>query len=189
MKFRDERGFTLLMVLVMVVIMGLGLGLAGSTWKDVMQRAREQELFWRGSQYRRAIKSFFEAGPGGTMQAFPASLDDLIRDPRFPGVRRHLRDLYLDPMTGEEWDLVKNPAGRILGVRSRSELKPFRQDGFPQGFEPFQGKTSYREWEFVFTAQQPTATPPGTGPKPTDVLNPRAGQPQPSPKPTDFLPQ
>jgi type II secretory pathway pseudopilin PulG len=188
MRLRDENGFTLLMVLVIVVIMGLGLGLAGSTWKDVMQRAREQELFWRGDQYRRAIRSFFEVRQGG-VAAYPASLDDLIRDPRFPGVQRHLRRLYRDPMTREDWDLVKDPSGRIIGVRSLSELKPFRQEGFPPGYEQFQGKTSYNQWQFIFTPSQAPATPPGTGPKPTDVLNPRAGQPQPSPKPTDVLPQ
>ena len=165
-RIGDERGFTLILVLVLVVIIGLVLGMVGTTWKDFMQRTREEELFWRGDQYRRALKSFNEVKQGKGSQAFPAQLEDLVRDPRSPQVVRHLRRIYLDPMTGEDWDLVKDPSGRIIGVRSRSDLTPFRQSGFPKEYQNFEGRSKYSEWEFIYTPErkpQPVKGAPGGG--------------------------
>jgi type II secretory pathway pseudopilin PulG len=160
-----------------VVLLGLAAGMAGQSLGALMQREREAELLWRGQQYRQAIASYYNARHGG-QGMFPAKLEDLLRDPRFPGTTRHLRRLYTDPMTGKEWELVKDPAERIFGVRSISELAPFQQAGFPKGLEALEGKTAYREWEFVFVppkhpgskAQGPgskaqiTPNPPGRGP-------------------------
>ena len=177
----DQRGFALLTVLVMVVLLGLLMGMAGSSWKDLMQRAREEELLWRGDQYRHAIEKFASARyGGGGLQTYPASLEDLLRDPRSPEVRRYLRHLYPDPMTGEDWDLIKDPGGRIMGVRSRSQLKPFRQSGFPTGDESFEGREKYSDWEFVYTMTSPAqAQTPAQGANP-----PAAGQTSPGPSPS-----
>jgi len=144
-----QRGAVLLLLLVMVVIMGLAAGMAGQTWRSTMQQAREAELIWRGQQYQQAIASYYNV-KHGPQNMLPAKLEDLLRDPRFPGVVRHLRKVYDDPMTGQEWELIKDPAERILGVRSTSDLEPFKQDGFPKSLEKLKGKTSYSEWEFVF---------------------------------------
>lgn len=143
--------------------MGLAAGMAGQTWRATMQRAREAELLWRGQQYQQAISSYY-AVRQGPQQMLPMELESLLRDPRFPNVVRHLRKPYKDPMTGEDWELVTDAAARIVGVRSRSELQPFRQDGFPRSLEKLQGKSSYREWEFIFEMPQSTAT---AGRKPT----------------------
>ena len=148
--FGDERGAALLIVLVMVVVLGLTIGIAGSSWKSVAQRAREAELLWRGDQYRLAIKSFFEAKNGRGGGLFPQNLEDLVKDPRAPGVVRHIRRLYPDPMTGGDWVLIKDQAGRITGVRSGSDLEPFKQNGFPEEYKKFEGAGSYSSWEFVF---------------------------------------
>lgn len=145
----SQRGAILLLLLVMVVITGLAAGMAGQTWSSTMQRAREAEMLWRGQQYQQAIASYYSAGQG--QQMLPAKLEDLLRDPRFPHVVRHLRKLYNDPMTGEDWDLVKDPAERVIGVRSSSVLEPFRKDGFPKVLDKLKGKEAYNEWEFVFT--------------------------------------
>ena len=145
----SQRGAILLMLMVVVVILGLSAGIAGQSWRSTMQKAREAELLWRGQQYQQAIASYY-AVKHGPQQMLPAKLEHLIRDPRFPGVVRHLRKQYDDPMTGEDWELVTDPAERIIGVRSTSELEPFRQDGFPKELEKLKGKSSYKEWEFVF---------------------------------------
>lgn len=144
-----QRGAILLVLMVMVVVMGLAAGMAGQSWRSTMQREREAELLWRGQQYQQAIASYYVVQKGP--RNFPAQLDDLLRDPRFPNVVRHLRKLYKDPMTGQDWDLITDPAKRIIGVHSRSELEPFRQDGFPKSLEKLKGKQSYREWMFVYT--------------------------------------
>jgi type II secretory pathway pseudopilin PulG len=143
-----QRGAILLLLLVMVVIMGLAAGMAGQTWRSTMQRAREAELLWRGQQYQKAIASYYAVRQG--QQMFPAKLEDLLKDPRFPNVVRHLRRLYKDPMTGEDWALVTDSSKRIIGVRSRSDLEPFRKDGFPKALDKLKGKEAYDEWEFVF---------------------------------------
>ncbi|WP_321392382.1 DDE-type integrase/transposase/recombinase [uncultured Desulfuromusa sp.] len=43
----NQKGAVLLMVLVAVTILGLTAGIAGSSWKTITQRAKEQELLWR----------------------------------------------------------------------------------------------------------------------------------------------
>ena len=152
----NQRGAILLLLLVMVVVVGLAAGMAGQSWRSTVQRAREAELLWRGQQYQQAITSYYAVRHG--QQSFPAKLEDLLRDPRFPHVVRHLRKLYNDPMTGADWDLVKDPTGRVIGVRSSSELEPFRKDGFPKSLDKLKGKEAYNEWEFVFELpkKQPT---------------------------------
>ena len=148
----DQRGATLLAVLVAVTVMGLAAGIAGSTWRTILQREREEELLFRGEQYRRAIAGYFAVGGG-----YPRRLEELLKDTRTPLPSRHLRRLYPDPMTGGPWQLVRDNAGNILGVRSDSALRPFKSDGFPEGYEGFEQAESSREWEFVF--QRPQVAP------------------------------
>ena len=152
-----QRGAMLILLMVMVVIMGLTAGLAGQSLRDSVQRAREAELLWRGQQYQEAISSYY-AVKHGPQNMLPTDLDALIRDPRFPNVVRHLRKAYKDPMTGEDFELIKDPAERIIGVRSTSSLEPFKKDGFPLALNNFKGRVSYQEWEFVF--QIPRTKPP-----------------------------
>jgi hypothetical protein len=52
-------------------------------------------------------------------------------------------------MTGEDWVIVKDPAGRIKGVSSSSQLEPFKQENFSEANKEFAGKTAYKEWQFV----------------------------------------
>jgi type II secretory pathway pseudopilin PulG len=160
-----ERGTALLTVLVLVVITGLTAGMAGQSLGALMQREREAELLWRGLQYRQAIARYYGV-KHGAQQMFPPKLEDLLRDPRFPGMVRHLRRLYPDPMTGADWELVKDPAERIIGVRSTSDLEPFQKAGFPKGLEDLEGKSAYREWEFVFVPAKklPASKLPGGAP-------------------------
>lgn len=157
----NEEGGALLMVLVVVALVGIGAALTGQSWSDLLQREREEELLWRGLQYQRAIESFVSFKHGNGPALFPSSLDDLVKDPRSLTPVRHLRKAYLDPVTGLEWELIKDEAGRIKGVRSASTLSPFRQKGFPEGLEQFSGKPAYRDWEFI--AKPSASSPAGKG--------------------------
>lgn len=162
MRLRSQRGMALFTVLLAIMVIGLMLSLAGQTWSEVMQREREEELLFRGEQYRRAIESYYLTGHGG-MGNYPRTLEDLLKDPRSLETKRHLRKLYLDPFTNEEFELISAGGGvtgesataqsvdRIKGVRSSSSLKPFRQDGFPEEYATFKGATSYSKWEFLYT--------------------------------------
>ncbi len=132
------------------MLLGLMSAVAGSTWTTIVQRAKEQELLWRGNQYRQAIESYFVVQHGGAKGLLPSDLESLIKDPRFLETRRHLRKLFTDPITGEDWVLVKDPSGRISGVRSSSTREPFKKSGFSEENQDFEGKESYSEWQFVF---------------------------------------
>lgn len=137
-------------VLVAVTLLGLMSGIAGSTWKTVVQRAKEQELLWRGNQYRQAIESYYQSTQAGTAAALPRDLESLIKDSRSLAIKRHLRKLFPDPLTGKDWVLVMDPAGGISGVRSSSQLEPFKKDGFSEKNKSFAGKMLYSDWAFVF---------------------------------------
>lgn len=142
----NERGATLMVVLVAVVVLGLSAGIAGTTWTSVMQQSREEQLLFRGDQYRRAIASYYEAGTGD----LPLRLEDLLKDPRYPGIVRHLRQLYPEPMPNSEWELIRDPQGRLRGVRSSSTDKPFKTKNFPEEYRKFERAETYHDWEFVF---------------------------------------
>ncbi len=160
-----EGGFTYLLLLFAVAAMGLTLAGAGQVWQTVAQREREEELLFVGHQFQQAIASYYSSTPGSVKQ-YPASLDELTEDRRFPMPRRHLRKLYRDPMTGGvEWGEVKL-AGRIVGVFSLSGSTPLRTV-----FEPrdaaLQGATRYGQWVFghdAAAAANAAARAPGTAP-------------------------
>ncbi len=155
--FGNQRGATLMVVLVMVVITGLAAGMAGTSWKTVMQRAREEGLLWRGDQYRRAIQSYYNVKQGG-IQKYPRKLEDLLKDARSLQTVRHIRRLYPDPMTGEDWVIIKAPGSGIKGVRSSSSGVPFKTADFPEEYEDFMGKSSYSEWEFTYVPESKKKT-------------------------------
>ena len=138
-------------VLLMVVIMGLGAGIAGTTWKTKVRHSKEQELLWRGDQYRKAIASYCQVAHGGGKGKYPRSLEVLEEDPRFLHPIRHIRRLYKDPISGEDFVLVKNGAGDIIGVHSSNKLEPFKKDGFPAVYSSFSNRQRYSEWRFIFT--------------------------------------
>jgi len=158
-QINSQRGAVLLMVLVTVTLLGLVAGIAGSSWITITQRAKEADLLWKGNQIRRAIGSYYTTSHAGgaAPQSYPSELNFLIKDPRFLETRRHLRRLYPDPMTGEDWDIIKDPSGRVMGVRSSSDKEPFKQDGFTEENKSFANQKSYHDWQFIFQPKKTTA--------------------------------
>jgi len=158
----DTRGFTLLFVLLLVVLLGLLTSLAARSYTQASRRVKEEELLFRGLQYRDAIGRYHRYQ--GRFQ-YPTTLDALRKDPRSAATVRHLRTLYPDPVTDNAFLPIKTPEGWIVGVRSGSGASPIRQSEFPPGLEAFAGRGAYREWEFVYrppTPQKaPTPAPPG----------------------------
>jgi type II secretory pathway pseudopilin PulG len=148
-----QRGLTYIAVLFLIALHGTVLGAVGILWHTAQQREKERELLFVGDQFRRAIRAYAQSGPGAAGQ-LPKSLDDLIRDPRLPGIKRHLRKVFVDPMTGTmEWGLVKTPDGAgIAGVYSRSEDAPFKTANFQPDDKEFEGAAKYSEWKFQYRA-------------------------------------
>ena len=147
---RAERGFTYLGILFMVFLVGFAMATAGIVWSTALKREREQQLLWTGSQFRRAIAGFYNNGPPG-LREYPRDLTDLLEDRRGPVLRRHLRRLYADPVTGAaDWQLVRLPDLSIIGVASRSSAQPLKLAGFGDEDVTFENANCYCDWRFVY---------------------------------------
>jgi type II secretory pathway pseudopilin PulG len=137
-------------MLLAVAVIGIGLAAVGEVWSAASQRSRERELIFIGHEFRGAIERYYEQTPGG-IKRFPIKLEDLLEDNRYPMVRRHLRKLYRDPMTGKaQWGLVKAPDGGVQGVYSLSDERPIKQSGFEPADQGLQGAPTLSGWRFVY---------------------------------------
>jgi len=157
-----SEGFIYLGVLFAVAIAGATLGAIGTVWSTVAQRQREQELLFIGHEFRDAIRSYYMAGPTGNL-TYPRNLTELLLDNRGPTPLRHLRRIYIDPMTrSRDWELVTFGDGAIIGIASRSQQQPFKRASFDSVDAAFEGAECYCEWEFVYLPSLDETT--GSGP-------------------------
>ncbi|TSA19149.1 MAG: type II secretion system protein [Betaproteobacteria bacterium] len=156
-SFSRQRGFTYLLVLFFLAVVTAGLAAVGELWSTSRQQERERELLFAGNAIRQAIGAYYLATPGPVKQ-YPAGLENLLKDPRFPDTRRYLRRVYPDPVADSpEWALIKAPQGGIMGIASASERAPLKRAGFlapNQAFEEqavrLKDKLRYRDWEFIY---------------------------------------
>ena len=147
-----SSGFTYLALLVAVIIIGISLGAVTRYWSNISLREKEEELLFRGDQYRKAIQSYTSAIPGRT--EFPQSIDDLLQDNRTAALTRHLRQKYKDPISGEDFVEIRDQVTRrITGVNSPSDKEPLKQANFPEQDKDFEGKKKYSDWRFTYTPQ------------------------------------
>jgi len=158
MKRSDAaRGVVLMGLVVLLALAGLSALQFAESAASARQRERETQLLWVGRQYRQALESYYRAGPGPARH-LPVSLDELVRDTRFPNPVRHLRRLYADPLQPDvPWGLVRR-GSQIIGVYSQSEAAPLRRSGFGPGLESFDGAAQYSAWRFMFVPRA-TAAP------------------------------
>jgi type II secretory pathway pseudopilin PulG len=174
-----EKGFTYIWMMFTVAAIGLTLAAAGQSWRTQAQREKEKELMFAGDQLRRAIGSYYESSPGA--KRFPPSIEKLLLDDRFPFVKRHLRKIFADPLTGKfEWGLVTQPGVGIMGVHSLSTGKPLKRANFHERYTDFEKAESYKDWKFVYSPGDPELAMPQTQARPVPEAPPpgaRRGQP------------
>jgi type II secretory pathway pseudopilin PulG len=152
-----EKGFTYIFALVLIFVTAASLMVAQKQWSTIMQREHEIELLFRGEQILTAIGSFYQNSPGGS-KVYPQSIEVLLKDNRFPNLKRHLRKLYKDPMTSDgSWGIIYDGKGRIKGVFSTSKAPPLKQSGFPEKFKSFEKKKRYNQWKFIYDPKKETA--------------------------------
>lgn len=145
-----ERGFTYVMMIFAVAIAGLLLAAAGQAWSEKQRRVKEAELIRIGAEVVRAIASYYESSPG-TVPVLPAKLDDLLLDNRFAGTRRHLRRIYVDPITrSSEWGLIRSPLGGISGVYSLSDESPLARAPIDLGGFVIKPGSRYSDMKFEY---------------------------------------
>jgi type II secretory pathway pseudopilin PulG len=149
---RRQGGFTYVGLLLLLALAGTALAGAGTLWSTESRRDREAHLLFTGEQFLDAITAFRERTPAGQQPRFPRRLDELLEDKRWPTTRRHLRQVFVDPMTGtRDWGLVRGPGGEIMGVHSLADGKPLKRANFPERMEAFAVADSYRDWRFVYS--------------------------------------
>jgi type II secretory pathway pseudopilin PulG len=163
---RRPRGFALVLLLVLVAVLGAASAHVVQLGHAASRRDAEQALLAAGEDFRLALLSWRRAERGGANPATrgPTELADLLRDPRVPGVRRHLRRIPVDPLTGRaEWGLVRD-GGVIVAVHSLAAGRPIKRQGFAPWQAGFEEAESYAQWRFGFTVPVASrTTAPGAG--------------------------
>lgn len=143
-----SRGFTYLGAMFIVSVLAMTSAMAGVVWSTVQRRDNERELVFVGRQFQSAIESFRQRSTAPA-RLYPRELIELVRDDRSIVPQRHLRRIYIDPMTGDsQWGLIQLPDGGIVGVYSLSQREPFQRAFVTANFAVPPGK-SYRDWRFV----------------------------------------
>ena len=163
-----EKGSIYIWMLFTVTIVGILLAATGQVWQVKAQREKEKELLLVGEQFRQAVMSYYNSVSGGDKK-YPQSLEDLLLDKRGPVPERHLRKIFLDPMTkNNEWGLVEEPVPEqssgssarvsrsdlgIIGVYSLSRKGPIKSENFPDHYSTFAEASTYQDWQFVFSQE------------------------------------
>ena len=164
MRNGKRSGFAYLSVLILVAVMStMALKISGDLSMR-LSREKEADLLFSGDQIAQAIKSYYESGP--VRGCYPPNLEVLLEDRRDFRVVRHLRKMFSDPMqmrTGTRsgsrddvdlirnggWGLIMNESDHIMGVFSKSEMEPFKKNGFSKGRKDFDDKSQYADWKFT----------------------------------------
>lgn len=177
---RRGAGFTYLSLIILLAIIGLVSATTLKVGVMLHRSAAERELLNIGAQFSDALQSYAQATPQG-QPTQPPSLKELLHDPRFPGMRRHLRKIFVDPMTGKaEWGIQHaSGATGVVAVYSLSDAKAIKIANFPARFQAFAGKQRLSDWRFVRAgdALAPSAQPAKPGQAPQPGQPPQAGQP------------
>jgi type II secretory pathway pseudopilin PulG len=173
----DQRGVTYLMVMAAIVLMGVAMTVVGQQWSIVVKRDKEAELRFRGTRIQMAIESYaadYQVRKATRPNIYPLTLEQLTEKPK-----RYLQMAYKDPITGDDFDLIKAGA-EIHGVRSRSTDKPLDRVNF---------KDAATYSAIRFEAKPPASGPcmPGAQANPLNPLGsvacPPSSQPSSAPPP------
>ncbi|MGF6998028.1 type II secretory pathway pseudopilin PulG [Paraburkholderia sp. GAS32] len=160
-----QRGLVLLALLIALTLMSIALAGALDVWSLERRREQEKQLLFVGDQYRQAIVRYYRVG-----RVYPASVDDLLDDARFPVPMHHLRQAYPDPITGKTDWLFLRQGDRFYGVYSSSEAPTIKRAEFPRRYADFETEQTYGGWKFVYLA-------PGLRNTPTNAVTPAPGRP------------
>ena len=160
MGHQRQSGMIYIVLLLAVALIGGASAVSLHVAHTTQARSNEEALIAIGLEFRRALQRYAEATPMG-FPTSPESLQELLRDPRSPGMRRHLRRIYPDPMTGKpSWGLLRGPDQRIVGIHSLSDTTTYKRENFPVELESLRGLERHREWVFS------VSSPPEAAPKP-----------------------
>lgn len=181
---RGQGGFTYLGMIILVTVLGL-VGAATLKIDALLRRAAaEEELLAVGTAFADALTSYAAATPAG-QPTQPPTLQDLLRDSRSPAIRRHLRKVFIDPMTGTtDWGIVwLGDHQGVLAVYSKSPVQPLKIANFDARLAGFDGRQHIYDWRFVASVPAPLAPAAAQAPAPTSALPSLFAVPTPAPAP------
>lgn len=174
---QGERGFSYVMLMLAIVLMGIALSAAARQWKTMVQRELEADLLAKGIEIQNALMLYSSTMKAGRViygEVYPQTLVELTRQPK-----PFLRKVYLDPIGHGEWEIIRAPAGGIMGVRSKSKDQAIKQRDFPLDVRHFEGRPTYAEWIFQYPNASGVADGmqpfPGAGMQPSQPGMPQPG--------------
>lgn len=151
------RGFALLVVLIAIAAAGAVAAYSVQVGSQVSRKDAEDALLDAGLTLQRALRSYVDSSPGQTVLG-PRSLNELLKDPRFPATKRHLRQIPIDPLTGKaDWVLVLSPDDQVIAVHSAATGTPIKRTGFSVELAHIVDAQRYSDWRFG-AALRPAAT-------------------------------
>lgn len=105
---RPQAGYVLIVLLLMVTLVLISLSAAVPTVLYQAQREDEEELIFRGEQYKHAIGLYYKK-----YGRYPLKLEELL----WTNDRAYLRRPYPDAVTpGGQWRFIRlGPGGALLG--------------------------------------------------------------------------
>ena len=169
-----QRGLVMLALLIALMLMSIALAGALDVWSLERRREQEKQLLFVGDQYRQAIVRYYRVG-----RVYPASVDDLLDDTRFPVPMHHLRQAYPDPVTGKTDWLFLRQGDRFYGVYSSSEAPTIKRAEFPRRYVDFETEQTYGGWKFIYLApglrSTPTTAVPAAPGRPVRTIDPQNG--------------
>jgi type II secretory pathway pseudopilin PulG len=149
-----QAGFAWIFVLILLAVASVAGTVVAQRWSDQTSREKERQLLRIGNAYAMALAEY-RAASQGSDKRYPPSLEQLVEDTRGSRPRRHLRALYADPVTGlSDWLLVRDPRGDIMGVRSRSELRPWSRVAQHLDAADLPPAERYSDW--IFSPRSPS---------------------------------
>lgn len=108
-----QGGYTYLLMLFVVAVAGYGLALLGESWHSAARREIAQQTEFALDAYAKALDSYRLATPDGASYR-PLRLAELLEDRRAGSLRRHLRQLYPNPVSGrQDWVIHVDGLGII----------------------------------------------------------------------------
>lgn len=144
-------GFTYVGLMVLIAVIGVAAAATVQVADLARRRAAEAELLYVGKQYIKAFLEYELYTPEGNGSRAPSRLEDLLQDPRRPEMRRYLRQLYPDPITGKlDWQLVRAPGGGVMGIRSASCAETIRRSFTDGDMMYLDGQKRYCDWTFAY---------------------------------------
>jgi hypothetical protein len=150
---KSPNGYALLLVMFFVALLLVALAAVRPNLITQDRREKEVEMIWRGKQYVRGIRLYYQK-----FHHFPTQLDDLYKPKT--GIR-FMRQPYKDPVNAADgtWRIIyAGPAGQLIGSLTQPTI-PFNTGANP--VNGLNGSLSASSSSFA-GARNPFSTPTGT---------------------------